>query len=308
MIRASCVVSVFSICLNTPQTLENHPPLKYVTLGADLVTMVVLMAEVVLKMRFKGFFNSHNAFLRSPGRLFELYIVLCIGVSVTLQCHQWGSPHFTWTTYNWVVFLTRAPRPLVLLRVLKSMFKLELPSDITYRSMSQIWGILVFLMYFLIIFALIGGQLFGVMNYFCVRNNKTATDVTYSDLTIPIKRCPSTDMQVSGGSENCPPGFKCTKLNFQGYRQNAESFYNIVEGIITIYEAMSLEGWSSKMYECMELVPPSGGFVYFLLVFLLIGLLVRNVFIAIVTEAFADLRVQIHQFTQVCFHYHSNAP
>ena len=66
--------------------------------------------------------------------------------------------------------------------------------------------ITVYMIYVLLIFAIIGGQLFGVMDFFCVKNNKNATNVTYKDLTYPITRCP-----FSEGDKGCPTDYKCTR-------------------------------------------------------------------------------------------------
>ena len=105
-------------------------------------------------------------------------------------------------------------------------------------------------MYCLLIFAFIGGQLFGVMDFFCVKNNKTALDVTYKDLTYPIQRCPFTDKE----SRYCTPPYRCTRLNFLQRGQNVKNFNHILSRLLTVYEAMSLEGWSGKMFDAMELI------------------------------------------------------
>lgn len=296
LIQLACVASALSVCMNTPQTFQSYSSLYYITLVLDCVASVILITEMAIKIKIKGLFATKRSYFRMPWSILEFFMVICLVVSIILQILEKTSKLDKTVSNYLIISFIRTPRPLLLLRLLKAA-NVNLPSHVAYKSIKQIGEIILYMLYFLLVFALIGGQLFGVMDYFCIRNNADITNITYYDFTIPMMRCPPNDMKTRNHSK-CPRGFNCTKLSFDGWRQHSEYFDNIFESFITVYEAMSLEGWSFKMYESMDLIPqPIGrlvGFIYFFLVLLIIGLLGRNVFIAVTTEAFADLRVVLN--------------
>ena len=115
----------------------------------------------------------------------------------------------------------------------------------------QVGESLMCILYCLLMFALIGGQLFSEMDFFCVKNNKTGVNVTYRDLTHPIQRCPF----KGHGSRGCPSPYQCSRLDFPQRGENVKWFNHIGSSLLTVYEGMSLEGWSSKMFETMDLIP-----------------------------------------------------
>ena len=301
LIRICSALSVLSVCMNTPQTFIDHPLLRYVTLLFDIVIAFVLLVEMILKMRIKGLLYQKHSYLRSPGRHFELFMLSCIIISIILQVAELTSSLDRKVSTYLIISFIRIPRPLLMLRVINAS-NLKLPSNVAFESIRQIGEIILYMLYFLISFALIGGQLFGAMDYFCVQSSTIISNITYSDFTIPIRRCPPED-SLKNRSNVCPKGYNCTKLTFNEWRKHKSYFNNIFESFITIYEAMSLEGWSLKMYESMDNIPaPLGtfvGFLYFFLVLLIIALLGRNVFIAVITEAFADMRVVLNKCSTV---------
>ena len=245
MIRTCCFVSVISVCMNTPQTFRNYNFLRYVTVFLDLGVAGVLLAEMSLKMRFNSVFYNKQKYFRSAGRLFELLMVTCITISIILQiCEMTNMLHEGNVSNYLVVSLIRVPRPLMVLRIVD----LEIPDleNVAKASLKQVLDIIVYMFYFLIAFALIGGQLFGVMNYFCVNENVAhlASDqvTNYSSFTIPIKRCPPNDYNISRSESFCPKGYVCKKLSYNGWHQHTAYFSNILQSFVTIYEAMSLEG------------------------------------------------------------------
>ena len=88
LIRACCIASVVSVCMNTPQTFKMHPQLRKVTLTIDIVTGFILGCEAVIKILHKGFIRGKKSYLRSAGRIFELVMVLCILVSIGIQSYE----------------------------------------------------------------------------------------------------------------------------------------------------------------------------------------------------------------------------
>lgn len=54
LMRFCALVSLASVCLNTPKTFEKVPPLQYVTFVCDLVVTFLFTAEMIAKMHIRG--------------------------------------------------------------------------------------------------------------------------------------------------------------------------------------------------------------------------------------------------------------
>ena len=65
--------------------------------------------------------------------------------------------------------------------------------------------------------------------------------------------------------------------------------------IFTVYEAASQEGWVFLMYRATDSLPPWRAYLYFISMIFFLAWLVKNVFIAVIIEAFAEFRVQFQQ-------------
>lgn len=295
LIRFCCFINVVSVCMNTPQTFKKVEALRYVTLGIDIVTGLILACEALIKILHKGFIKQKKAYLKSPGRVFEFVMVICIAASVGLQAYEITKPlDYIIETFGGnylMISFVRVPRPLLLLRVMKSVLNLSLPKTVSYRSMKQIWGVLLFTLYFLILSALIGVQIFGLLNSYCIREGANPKNISATDLMIPSTRCPHEG--ITENAFKCPKGFICEHLEFDIYHTDRRPFHDILTGILTVYEASSMEGWSTVMFNALDTRFFLFVVVYFFALILFISVMVKNVFIAIITEAFADLRLQV---------------
>ncbi|KAK6049651.1 hypothetical protein COOONC_12844 [Cooperia oncophora] len=68
--------------------------------------------------------------------------------------------------------------------------------------------------------------------------------------------------------------------------------------VFTVYLAASEEGWVYVLYDCMDSLPSHLAFIYFLTLIFFLAWLVKNVFIAVITETFAEIRVQFSEMWQ----------
>ena len=65
--------------------------------------------------------------------------------------------------------------------------------------------------------------------------------------------------------------------------------------IFTVYQAFSQEGWVFIMYRAVDTLPAWRAFIYFTTMIFFLSWLVKNVFIAVITETFNEIRVQFQQ-------------
>lgn len=87
---------------------------------------------------------------------------------------------------------------------------------------------------------------------------------------------------------------KCMKLDFlDSYVQGFNGFEDITKSIFTVYQAASQEGWVFIMYRAIDSLPAWRAAFYFSTMIFFLAWLVKNVFIAVITETFNEIRVQV---------------
>ncbi|GAA55210.1 sodium leak channel non-selective protein [Clonorchis sinensis] len=154
----------------------------------------------------------------------------------------------------------------------------------------------MFLLFFMSLYGFLGVQFFGDnLNYHCVVKTANESNITKRDLAIPDAYCDPTGDRKDADKQ-CPRDMKCvrivTSIEDDGGYAGFESFHI---SIFTVYQAASQEGWVFIMYRAMDCLAPWKGVIYFLSMIFFVAWLVKNVFIAVLIETFAEIRVQFQQ-------------
>lgn len=143
--RSCALVSLASVCLNTPKTFEKVPPLQYVTFICDLVITFLFTAEMIAKMHIRGILkvirmvnvNLRNnkltiiqlqrdkSYLKDHWCQFDGSMVIFLWLSVILQMFEMLG--FVLEFFSYVSILSRAPRPLIMIRFLRVFLKFSMP-------------------------------------------------------------------------------------------------------------------------------------------------------------------------------------
>ena len=291
ILRVCALMSLVSICANTPHTYRQASWLIYVTFGVDVFVTLCFTAEMLAKMTIRGLFRGEHAYIRDRWSQFDFVMVIFHWISIALHCFEMNGyvPEFS----KWSCL--RAPRPLIMIRFIRVFLKFSMPkqriNQIFKRSSQQIYNVTLFFLFFMSLYGLLGVQLFGHMGHHCVRNGTNPYKVTLNDLAIPDSHCSPNPNY----GHVCPDGMLCMELylskdiaGFSGYDDVAHSFF-------TVYQAASQEGWSYLMYQAMDSLPAWRAATYYVTLIFFLAWLVKNVFIAVITETFNEIRVQFQQ-------------
>uniref|UniRef100_A0A3Q3XCD7 Ion transport domain-containing protein n=1 Tax=Mola mola TaxID=94237 RepID=A0A3Q3XCD7_MOLML len=293
LLRACAIISVISVCMNTPKTFEHYPPLQYVTFTLDTLLMFLYTAEMIAKMHIRGIIKGDNSYLKDRWCVFDGFMVFFIWVSLVLQVFEIAKLVDQMSPWG----MLRIPRALIMIRAFRIYFRFELPrsriTNILKRSGEQIWSVSIFLLFFLLLYGILGVQMFGTFNHHCVTNETQKGEVTWNSLAIPDTHC-----SPDGEGYQCPYGFKCVDLEELGLSRQElgySGFNELGTSIFTVYEAASQEGWVFLMYRAIDSFPRWRSYFYFITLIFFLAWLVKNVFIAVIIETFAEIRVQFQQ-------------
>uniref|UniRef100_T1HU44 Sodium leak channel NALCN n=1 Tax=Rhodnius prolixus TaxID=13249 RepID=T1HU44_RHOPR len=291
LMRSCALVSLVSVSLNTPKTFERFPPLQYVTFCSDLIITFLFTTEMIAKMHIRGILKGDVPYLKDHWCQFDASMVFFLWVSVILQMFELLSivPKFSYLSF------LRAPRPLIMIRFIRVFLKFSMPksriNQIFKRSSQQIYNVTLFFLFFMSLYGLLGVQLFGELKNHCVLNTTEPEYITLNSLAIPDTFC-STDPD---SGYQCPAGMKCMKLELDRYVMGFNGFDEFATSIFTVYQAASQEGWVFIMYRAIDSLPGWRASVYFSTMIFFLAWLVKNVFIAVITETFNEIRVQFQQ-------------
>ncbi|CAF3718555.1 unnamed protein product [Rotaria sp. Silwood1] len=94
---------------------------------------------------------------------------------------------------------------------------------------------------------------------------------------------------------HCPENFTCKKIEIQRNLRGYNGFDELATSFFSVYESASQEGWVFLMYRAIDSLPSWRAYFYFITLIFFLAWLVKNVFIAVIIETFAEIRVQFQQ-------------
>ncbi|KAI4495187.1 hypothetical protein M0804_001388 [Polistes exclamans] len=298
LMRSCALLSLASVCLNTPKTFEKVPSLQYITFVCDLIVTFLFTAEMIAKMYIRGILKRDKSYLKDHWCQFDASMVVFLWLSVILQMFEMLGFVLKFSYAS----IVRAPRPLIMIRFLRVFLKFSMPkariNQIFKRSSQQIYNVTLFFLFFMSLYGLLGVQFFGELKNHCVLNTTDPHHITINSLAIPDTFC-STDPE---SGYQCPEGMMCMKLELSKYIMGFNGFDEFATSIFTVYQAASQEGWVFIMYRAIDSLPAWRAVLYFSTMIFFLAWLVKNVFIAVITETFNEIRVQFQQMWGVRGH------
>ncbi|XP_020625719.1 sodium leak channel non-selective protein-like [Orbicella faveolata] len=233
LVQVCALVSLTSTAMNSPETFKHNNSLRYITLGLDIVVAVVFTTEMIAQINMWGLWRKQKAYFKKPQSIFNASMVFLIMLSILLQIIEISG----YIPDNYVAFsVPRAPRALIIVRFFNVLITISLPKSVARRCKRQIWAVTLFLLYFMAFGSIIGVQLFGRKNYYCVKNGADLNNLTYNDLLLTDHRCNN----VTGETGYfCPQGFSCVFVDFE--EKDKDYFGDFLLSILTVYESSTQE-------------------------------------------------------------------
>ena len=265
---------------------------------SELFFTVVFTIEMLVKMIASGVYFEQEAYLKDGWNVMDFVVVV---VSLVSLIPGMGSNVSA-------LRVIRVLRPLRTLSVLPGMRTLI---GTMIRSVPMIGNVLLFCIFFFIIFGIFGLQVFrGALRNRCftvVTGTTCADHESHADavmcrdvmpdfgadrnLTAAVlladddERTCATHVAAHWPGYSCPTGMMCLKANNPAY--GLIHFDNIAHAWLTIFQCITLEGWTPIMYMTMDAVT-GWTVVYFLLLVFTGGFFLLNLALAVITEVYDE--------------------
>lgn len=259
----------------------------------DVAFSAIFLVECVIKIIAMGFVINKHAYLRDPWNCIDFFIVIVSVVSFFPGSDQSSLKSFR---------TARILRPLRSIRKLKSM-RLLITSFIA--SIPGVFNVCIFMGFMFTIFAIIGVQFFTGKQYQFCRVTEAPIEGPDGQLTWEIHpdanwQCSSDEM--CSGSPNFLEGVaKCGDF-YRDYGRDPEvydgvlenenlnfeitNFNSVIKAGITIFQVITLEGWSSLMYNYQDTEGYVTSSIYFVAIVILGAFTSLNLVLAAIMHSF----------------------
>lgn len=244
---------------------ENNGATNIFIEQAGHVFTITFMIECVLKIIAMGFVHHKNSYLRDSWNWLD-FAVVCVGITDYI-------PGITGSNLKALRTL-RVLRPLRSINKFPSMKKLI---SSLLASLPALGNAVMFMMFIFLLFCILGVQSFsGILYQRCRYDPQPNIDpttgkwTTWPKLEDPndpdrYKRLCSMD---GSGVYSCPKDYTCGspgqfKLSLESdgvpdselIMYGIITFDDIIAGMITIFQVITLEGWSTLMYNIGDASP-----------------------------------------------------
>nr|XP_031833461.1 muscle calcium channel subunit alpha-1 isoform X2 [Nomia melanderi] len=237
----------------------------------EYIFLVIFTVECVMKIIAYGFVAHPGAYLRNGWNILDFSIVVIGMVSTVLAMLM---------KEGFDVKALRAFRVLRPLRLVSGVPSLQVVLNSILRAMIPLLHIALLVLFVIIIYAIIGLELFsGKMHKTCRHN------VTDAMMEGPVPCGPGGFQCVNVG-----PEYYCSKQFWEGPNWGITNFDNFGLAMLTVFQCVTLEGWTDVLYSIEDAMGSSWQWIYFISMVILGAFFVMNLILGVLSGEFSKER------------------
>ncbi|XP_037083301.1 voltage-dependent calcium channel type A subunit alpha-1-like isoform X2 [Pollicipes pollicipes] len=267
--------------------LEEHLPNEDKTMLAikleatESVFLCIFCVEASLKIMALGFVLHKGAYLRNIWNIMD-FIVVVTGLVTLLADKQLTSG---------VDFRTlRAIRVLRPLKLVNGIPSLQVVLKSIIKAMAPLLQIGMLVLFAIVIFAIIGLEFyFGALHKTCYSLEDFDQIVTEGEQATPCDQAnpPAT------GSYRCENTTSMCREKWIGPNQGITSFDNIGFAMLTVFQCITMEGWTAILYWTNDAVGSTFNVVYFVPLIIIGSFFMLNLVLGVLSGEFAKERERV---------------
>jgi hypothetical protein len=252
----------------------------------EKVFTVIFVVEFVIKVIAMGFIFHRNSYLRDPWNWLD-FTVVCTGLSELLT--EGAATGIT---------ALRALRVLRPLRAANAYPSLKRLIGTLLASLPRLANVVVFILFIFFLFGIWGVALFRGALYQRCRTQEQPFPLTGPDAKWPTAGERLCSKPGGAGLHQCPAGQYCGGPQDFGLPRSIDDvknselisygivhFDNIAAAIVTIFQMITLEGWTGLMYDLQDAGPAWFAVIYCILVVIVGSFFLLNVILAVISDS-----------------------
>ncbi|KAI6214212.1 hypothetical protein M3Y94_00241300 [Aphelenchoides besseyi] len=278
MICANCI----ALAIYQPYPAQDSDQKNTILEQIEYVFIVVFTIECVLKIIAMGFLFHSGAYLRNAWNILD-FIIVVIGLISTIlsRMHIQGFD----------VKALRAFRVLRPLRLVSGVPSLQVVLNAILRAMLPLLHISLLVMFVIIIYAIIGLELFcGKLHSTCVDSltgELAQKDPSPCGFASSAYHC---EQSLSSVRRSTTPWVCSANTTWLGPNNGISNFDNFGLAMLTVFQCVSLEGWTDVMYWVNDAVGREWPWFYFVTLVILGSFFVLNLVLGVLSGEFSKER------------------
>ncbi|XP_045456510.1 muscle calcium channel subunit alpha-1-like [Melitaea cinxia] len=270
MILTTIFANCIALAVFTPYPAGDTNNTNLILEKVEWIFMAIFTGECVMKIIAYGFLFHPGAYLRNTWNSLDFTIVT---IGILSQILQYISKDL------FDVKALRAFRVLRPLRLVSGVPSLQIVLNSILKAMVPLFHIAFLVLFVIIIYAIIGLELFsGVLHDACFFN---ATGKIVDDPTA-CSRDPDIGNQ-------CEAGQVCHDY-WEGPNFGITNFDNIGYSMLTVFQCITLEGWTDIMYAIANVKGNTWVWIYFVSLVIFGNFFVMNLILGVLSGEFSKER------------------
>lgn len=268
-ITANCVV----LALEQHLPGEDKTPMAKRLEKTEPYFIGIFCFEAGIKLVALGFVFHKGSYLRNGWNVMDFIVVLS-GILATAGAHM-----------NIPVDLRtlRAVRVLRPLKLVSGIPSLQIVLKSIMKAMIPLLQIGLLLFFAILMFAIIGLEFYsGKLHHTCLPSDDILDNETVD----------SSELAFACGVRKCPEKYDCNDT-WIGPNDGITQFDNILFAVLTVFQCITMEGWTAVLYNTNDALGPTWNWMYFIPLIIIGSFFVLNLVLGVLSGEFAKERERV---------------
>ncbi|XP_053359647.1 voltage-dependent R-type calcium channel subunit alpha-1E [Clarias gariepinus] len=273
MILATIIANCIVLALEQHLPGEDKTPMSKRLEKTEPYFIGMFCFEAGIKIVALGFVFHKGSYLRNGWNVMDFIVVLS-GILATAEAHM-----------NIPVDLRtlRAVRVLRPLKLVSGIPSLQIVLKSIMKAMVPLLQIGLLLFFAILMFAIIG------LEFYSGRLHKTC--VPFPDIR-ENETVPDWEAEFPCGDRRCPHKYNCSGP-WIGPNDGITQFDNILFAVLTVFQCITMEGWTTVLYNANDALGPTWNWLYFIPLIIIGSFFVLNLVLGVLSGEFAKERERV---------------
>ncbi|XP_076000695.1 voltage-dependent R-type calcium channel subunit alpha-1E [Genypterus blacodes] len=268
-ITANCVV----LALEQHLPGEDKTPMAKRLEKSEPYFIGIFCFEAGIKLVALGFVFHKGSYLRNGWNVMDFIVVLS-GILATAGAHI-DIPVDLRTL--------RAVRVLRPLKLVSGIPSLQIVLKSIMKAMIPLLQIGLLLFFAILMFAIIGLEFYsGKLHQTCLPTGEIFDNETVD----------SSELAFACGVRKCPERYDCNDT-WIGPNDGITQFDNILFAVLTVFQCITMEGWTAVLYNTNDALGPTWNWIYFIPLIIIGSFFVLNLVLGVLSGEFAKERERV---------------
>ncbi|KAM9848256.1 voltage-dependent R-type calcium channel subunit alpha-1E [Aulostomus maculatus] len=273
MILATIIANCIVLALEQHLPGEDKTPMSKRLEKTEPYFIGMFCFEAGIKIIALGFVFHKGSYLRNGWNIMDFIVVLS-GILAAAGAHMNNSVDLR---------TLRAVRVLRPLKLVSGIPSLQIVLKSIMKAMVPLLQIGLLLFFAILMFAIIGLEFYsGKLHYTCTPQPGILENETVD----------SSEFEFPCGVRRCPAKYTCSDT-WIGPNDGITQFDNILFAVLTVFQCITMEGWTTVLYNTDDALGPMWNWLYFIPLIIIGSFFVLNLVLGVLSGEFAKERERV---------------